>query len=180
MAQGRSNVDAVRRELEREQKVNEIKAEHLKAACWDIMAVPEAKILPVGQTSLISGLADYQPTDEMNTCFAARNLAPVSNMPVRKLSEAETQRLQEARTSHTNTVQCVPLYTIVCIWLFAMHAIIHILTHVYTYLRIYISICVYCICIYVYIMLYTYIYGCFMHTQNGSAQHPRGVCLSYL
>lgn len=109
VAQGRSNVDAVRHGLEREQKVNEIKAVRLKAACWDTMAVPEAKILPVGQTSLTSGLADYAPTDEMSTRFAAGTLAPVSNMPIRKLSEAETQRLQEVCTPHKSGVECVPL-----------------------------------------------------------------------
>lgn len=118
VAQGRGNVDAVRHELEREQKVNEIKAVHLKAACWEITAVPEAKILPVGQTSMTSGLADYEPTDEMSTRFAAGTLAPVSNMPIRKLSEAEAERLQEVCTSHASTVQCVPLMAQQEIWLF--------------------------------------------------------------
>ena len=95
VAQGRSSVLAVRQELEKEQKVNETKAARLKAACWDTMAVPAAQ-LPVGQTSLTSGLADYEPTEEMSTRFASWNLAPVHNMPIRKLLEAETQRLEEA------------------------------------------------------------------------------------
>ena len=96
VAQGRSNVDAVRQVLEKEQKVNEIKALHLKAACWDIMAVPAAQILPVGQISLNVGLADYEPTEEMRTRFAAWKLAPVHNMPITRLLEAETHRLEEA------------------------------------------------------------------------------------
>lgn len=75
--------------------MNELKAVHLKAACWDIMAVQAAQILPVGQISLTSGLADYEPTEEMSTRFAAWNLAAVHNMPIRRLSEAETQRLEE-------------------------------------------------------------------------------------
>lgn len=97
VAQGRSNVNAVRQELEKEQTVNEIKGVHLKAACWDIMAVPAQQILPAGQTSLTSGLADYEPTEEMSIRFAACNLAPVHNMPITRLSEAETQRLEKAR-----------------------------------------------------------------------------------
>ena len=96
VAQGRRNVGDVRQELEKEQKVNDMKAVHLKAACWDIMSVSAAQILPVGQTSLTSGLADYEPTEEMSTRFVAWNLAPVLNMPIRRLSEAETQRLEEA------------------------------------------------------------------------------------
>lgn len=164
VAQGRSNVDAVRHELEREQKVNDIKAVHLKAACWDIMAVPEAKILPVGQCSLASGLADYEATDEMSTHFAAGNLVPVSNMPIRKLSEAEAQRLLEVFTSPTDTVQRVPLYIVYSIYM----AVCNACHFTYVYMCVYISVCVY------YIVYY--IYGCVMHTQHGFAQYSRGVC----
>lgn len=96
VAQGRSHVAAVRQQLEKEQKVNEIKAGHFKAACWDGMAVPAAQVLPTGQLSLTSGLADYEPTEEMSTRLAAWNLAAVHNKPIRRLSEAETQRLDEA------------------------------------------------------------------------------------
>ena len=99
MSQGRSKIGSVRQGLEKEQIVNEIKAMHLKGACWDIMAVPEAQIIPIGQTSLSSGLADYEPTEEMTKRFATWGLVPVSNMPILKLSQAETQRLQQVYAS---------------------------------------------------------------------------------
>ena len=68
ITQGRSNIDAVRQSLVKAQTVNEIKALHLKEFCWDVMAVPAAQMLPVGQ---------------------------ISYMPIRKLSQAESLRLQQ-------------------------------------------------------------------------------------
>lgn len=95
ITQGRSNIDAVRQSLVKAQTVNEIKALHLKEFCWDVMAVPAAQMLPVGQISLSCGLADYEPTEERTTRFATSGLAPVNNMPIRKLSQAESLRLQQ-------------------------------------------------------------------------------------
>ena len=81
------------------QTVDEIKALHLKASCWDVMAVHAAQIQPIGQTSLSCGLADYEPTEEMMTRFATWGLAPVDNMPIKNLSDAEIQRLQQVLKS---------------------------------------------------------------------------------
>ncbi|KAL3139282.1 Cilia- and flagella-associated protein 43 [Trebouxia sp. C0009 RCD-2024] len=98
ITQGRSNIDAVRQSLVKAQTVNEIKALHLKEFCWDVMAVPAAQMLPVGQISLSCGLADYEPTEERTTRFATSGLAPVNNMPIRKLSQAESLRLQQVQS----------------------------------------------------------------------------------
>lgn len=95
ITQGRSNVDDVRRSLVKTQAANEIKALHLKESCWDVMAVPAAQIVPVGQTSLSCGLANYEPTEERTTRFATLGLVLVNNMPIRKLSQAESLRLQQ-------------------------------------------------------------------------------------
>ncbi|KAL3160746.1 hypothetical protein ABBQ32_010655 [Trebouxia sp. C0010 RCD-2024] len=98
ITQGRSNVDDVRRSLVKTQAANEIKALHLKESCWDVMAVPAAQIVPVGQTSLSCGLANYEPTEERTTRFATLGLVLVNNMPIRKLSQAESLRLQQVQS----------------------------------------------------------------------------------
>ena len=74
--------------------INDIKALHLKAACWDVMAVPEAQILPMGQTSLSTGLA-YDLPEEMAARFATWGVAAVKNMAIKKLSDADARKLQQ-------------------------------------------------------------------------------------
>ena len=95
LAKGRNNVQAVRLKLLQEQSVSQIKAAQLKAACWDIMLVPQAELTPVAQRCLTAGLGEHEPWQDLLATFAAAGLGPVQNMPIRKLSAAEAKRLQQ-------------------------------------------------------------------------------------
>ena len=112
LKQGRCNINAVREGIQRQQKINTIKAKQLREACWDSMAVPESRLLPVGHTSLLTGLAEYEPSQEMTARFATCHIAPVRNMPIRKLSHADAKQLQQVCCSlsghHSARVSSVP------------------------------------------------------------------------
>ena len=97
---GRNSISALRQGLKREQTFNEIKALHLKAACWDVMAVPETKILAMSQTSLSTGLAEYEPPEEMATRLTTWGIAAVKNMAIKKLSDADARKLQQVIKPH--------------------------------------------------------------------------------
>ena len=95
LAEGRNSVQAVRHRLSQEQSIHQIKAAQLKAACWDIMIIPQAELTPVAQRCLTAGLGEHEPWQDMLATFAAAGLGPVQNMPIRKLSAAEAKRLQQ-------------------------------------------------------------------------------------
>lgn len=110
MAEGRDNINAVRHTLQTEQWTNDIKAAHMKAACWDSMMVPQTELNPVGQACLSTGLGEYEPAAEMVARFTTCGLGPVQNMAIRKWSPEETIRLQQV------LVQKAALITAVLHW----------------------------------------------------------------